>query len=166
MNSQLLAQLRPGLSTRCGALLVFDNDPTGIGIELRHCSRRLCRGLPQILLEQHAILVDHEGHHARVAVLRRIGDEGESACHLPVDHIVLRAARRLIALSLQHAEVVAVERRVPLGLLRYILQQVANAASGPSGLAGCPSAVFQYKPFCLPGSLMNFTANCFVFSPS
>src|ERR1700730_662417 len=53
--------------------------PAGIGIEHAHCSCRICCGLPQILLEQHAILVDYEGHDPGVAVLRRIGDESESA---------------------------------------------------------------------------------------
>jgi hypothetical protein len=44
--------------------LLLHGSPSGLGIELGHCGCRFCRGLPQILLEQHAILVDHEGHHA------------------------------------------------------------------------------------------------------
>src|SRR5260370_28113091 len=92
------------------------DDPAGIGIEHAHCGCRFCRGLPQIFLEQHAILVDHERHHPRVAVLGWVGDEGESACHLPVDHVVLRAAWGFIALALQHTEVIAVEWGVRIRL--------------------------------------------------
>ena len=91
------------------------NGPAGIGIEPAHCGCCFCRRLSQILLEQHAILVDHECHHARITVFRRIGNEGEAACHLSIDHIVLRTARRLIGLPLQHAVVVAVKCRVSFG---------------------------------------------------
>jgi hypothetical protein len=38
--------------------------PTSIGIELAHCGCRFSCRRPQILLEQHAILVDDEGHYS------------------------------------------------------------------------------------------------------
>src|SRR5580658_1845074 len=85
--------------------------PTITRIELGHCCRCLCCGLPQILLEQHTILVNDECHHSRIAVFRGIGYEGESAGHLAIDDIVLRAALRVTTLPLQHTEVVAIERR-------------------------------------------------------
>src|SRR5271166_2641065 len=145
-------------------LLLYDAPP-GIGIELARCGRRFCCGLAQVLLQQHAILVDHERHYAGVAVLRRVGDQAESARHLPIDQVLLRAARRFIALAIQHAEVIAVEWGVPLGLCGISFSS-CERCQRPSGLAGFPSGDGQYKPFCLPGSLMNFAAYCFAFSPS
>ncbi len=44
-------------------LLHYDG-PGGIGIEGGHGGCRFCRGFAQILLDQYAVLVDHEGHHA------------------------------------------------------------------------------------------------------
>src|ERR1700735_4488265 len=93
--------------------LLYDT-PARIGIKLAHCGCCFCSGLSQILLKQHAILIDHETHYARVAVLGRIGDEGKATRHLPIDHVVLRPARRFIALALQHTKVIAVECGVSL----------------------------------------------------
>src|SRR5215472_3963026 len=90
--------------------------PGGIGIEFSHCRCRLRRGLPQILLEEEAVLVDDKGHHSRVAVLRRIGNDGESSNHLPIDKVDLCATRRPAALPFHHAEVVAMEWGVRIGL--------------------------------------------------
>jgi len=52
----------------------------------------------------------------RITIFDRIGNESESTCHLPVDHVVLRATRRLIALPGEHTEVVAVKSGVRVGL--------------------------------------------------
>src|ERR1700692_1832652 len=94
------------------ATSLLDRTPARIGIELSRCGCRFCRGLSQILLEQHAILIDDEGHDSRVSVFGGISDEGKSTGHFPCDQVLLRTTSRLIALSLQHVEVVAVERSV------------------------------------------------------
>ncbi len=96
----------------------------GSGSNLGHSGCRFRRGLAQILLEQHAILVDDEGHHARVAVFRGIGDEGKSTNRFSIDDIFLRTARRFIGLPREHMEVVAMEIRVPFGASRYIHQRL------------------------------------------
>jgi hypothetical protein len=86
--------------------------PTGIGIEFAYCG---CGGRcrrPQVLLEQHTILVDDERHYSGVTVFGRIGDEGESANHLSIDHVILCAAGCMNALPGQHVEVVAMKSRV------------------------------------------------------
>src|SRR5277367_2390378 len=79
--------------------------PTGIWIEFGHGRGGLCGGLTQVFLEQHAILVHDEGHHSRIAVFCRIGDDGKSTYHLPIDHIILGTTWRLTALPGQHTEV-------------------------------------------------------------
>src|SRR5882762_9023526 len=81
--------------------------PTGIGIEASHRGCCFSGGLSQVLLQKHAILVDDEGHHPGIAVLGRIGDEGESTDHPAIDHVVLRTAVRVTALAVEHMEVVA-----------------------------------------------------------
>src|SRR5215472_16619421 len=90
--------------------------PGGIGIEFSDCCCRLRRGLPQILLEEEVVLVDDKGHHSRVAVLRRIGNDGESSSHLLIDKVDLCASRRPAGLPFQHPEVVAMEWGVRIGL--------------------------------------------------
>src|SRR5260370_3918783 len=86
--------------------------PACIGIELAHCCCGFSCRRPQVLLEQHAILVDDEGHYSRIAVLRRISHEGKSTNHLPIHDVILRAARRVNALPGQHVEEVAMEWRM------------------------------------------------------
>src|SRR5215469_10218361 len=95
---------------------LLHHGPSVIRVEVVRCGGSFCGGLPQIFLEQHSFLVDHEGHHARVTVFRRISDEPESAGHFPIDDIALSAAARLIGLPLQHVKEVAVERHVRIGL--------------------------------------------------
>src|SRR5215469_12018791 len=92
--------------------------PAVIGIELSHCTCRLHRGVSQILLKQHSILINDECHYARVAVLCRISDERESARHFPRNNVVLRAAPCLVALPGEHVEEVAVKRHVRVRLYR------------------------------------------------
>src|SRR5208282_3093199 len=90
--------------------------PSAIGIERGHCGCCFGCGFPHVLLEQHPILVDDECHHPRIAVFRGIGNEGESADHLPIDHVVLRTAWRVTALAFEHMKVVAMERRAGVRL--------------------------------------------------
>src|SRR5580658_270285 len=92
------------------------HSPTVIGIELSHGSGCFRRSLSQVLLEKHAVLIDDECHHSRITVLRRIRHECESAGHLPVDHVVFRAAIGATALFGQHMKKVAMEWRVGIWL--------------------------------------------------
>src|SRR5882672_1749037 len=86
--------------------------PTGIGIELAHCGCGLSCSRSQVLLEQHTILVDDECHYSRIAVFRRIGDEGESTNYFPIHDIILRAAWSVTALPSKHVEEVTMEWRM------------------------------------------------------
>ena len=99
-----------------GNPLLLRRGPAGIGIELGHCGSGLCSGAAQVLLEQHAILVNDERHHAGVAVFSGIGDESKTAGHLSIDHVVLRAAGRVTPLPSEHMEVVAMERHMRIRL--------------------------------------------------
>src|ERR1700678_696244 len=87
----------------------LNNRPTGIGVEFGNCGCRLCSGLPQVLLDQHAVLAHHECHHPGIAIFSGIGDEGEPAHHLAVDDIVPGPAGCVTALLSQHTEVVTME---------------------------------------------------------
>src|SRR5271163_1990519 len=84
---------RTQLAQRCfaknGNSLLLYWGPARIGVELGHCGCCLCCISSQILLQQVAVLIDDESHHAGVAVLSWIGDEGEAAGHLSIDDIVL-----------------------------------------------------------------------------
>ena len=54
--------------------------------------------LAEVFLVDDAVLVDDECRDAGVAVLLRIGDEGEASGHLPVDDVVFRASLGIGAL--------------------------------------------------------------------
>src|ERR1700689_1152462 len=111
-------------------MLLLHRCPTVTRIELSHCGCCLCGGLAQILLKQHAILVDDEGHYPRIAVFRGIGDEGESADHFSIGHVILRPAWCVRALPLEHTEVVTMERRV--GVRLYVVSFIGRESrKGP-----------------------------------
>jgi len=85
------AACREMLQLYCSELFA-DLAPGTVWIKLGHCGCSFRRGLPQIFLQQHAILIDDEGHHSRIPVLRRISNESESADHFFTDHVALRSA--------------------------------------------------------------------------
>src|SRR5579863_1084877 len=105
-----------GFLARTGSVPSVHLGPTRIGVELAHGSRYVGCGCAQIFLEQNTILVGDKCHHSRIAVFRRIGDEGKTADHFSVGHIIFRAALCVATLPGQHAEVVAMERQVHVGL--------------------------------------------------
>ena len=108
-----------GKPARSSQTDVFTNSQSPVGSQLVvrvegvNALDRLLRVLAEVLLVDDPLLVDQEGHHARVAVLRRPGEHREAARHpaLRVD-VVLRAAGRVLALRGQQAEEVAVVRRL------------------------------------------------------
>src|SRR5271157_5029617 len=65
---------------------------------------------PQVFLVYGTVLIDDEGHHSGVAVLRGIGHEGEAASHFPIHDVALGATFCVSALRGKYAVVVAVER--------------------------------------------------------
>src|SRR5208337_1328950 len=79
--------------------------PALVGVELGHGGGHVAGRLAQVLLIHHAVLVDDEGHDARIAVLRGLWDYGKSAGHLSVDDVSLGAALGVRALLVKHAEV-------------------------------------------------------------
>src|SRR5258707_3210758 len=83
--------------------------PGGIGVISGHGLCNFGGVGSEVLFVNSSGLVDNESHHARGAVLRRIGHEGESPCHLPVDDIVLRSARGMRSLASEDAGKIATE---------------------------------------------------------
>src|SRR5271165_3220829 len=90
--------------------LLLNSLPCFIGVEFCHRASDLVGGLAQVLLIHNAILVDDEGHDTGIVVLRGISDHGKATSHLAVDDVVLRGPFRISALSIEHVEVVTVER--------------------------------------------------------
>src|SRR5271157_2064120 len=80
----------------------------------------------QVFLVHGPVLSNDEGHHSGVAVLRRIGNEGEAASHFPIHDVALGAAFCVSALRGKHAVVVAVER------LRSIVLAAVTLSGGIS----------------------------------
>src|ERR1700756_3087080 len=78
------------------------NVPSWIWVKLAHGGGRFARILSEVFLEQHAILVDHEGHHAGGSVFRGIGDESESTGCFAIDNVLLCAAGSVGGLALEH----------------------------------------------------------------
>jgi len=68
--------------------LLRHSPPHLIGIELGYCLRCLFCCLAEVLLVKHPVLIDHEGHDARVSVLCRVGEDCKSSCHLAINDIV------------------------------------------------------------------------------
>src|SRR5271170_6545064 len=109
--------------------------PTLVGIELRHRLSLVCTVLAEILLVNHAGLVDEERLNPRFVVLRRIRDISEAAGHFSIENVALSAALRIGALAIQPAEIIAVEGLRGVGLdghsfLRRERDQRSKRAAG------------------------------------
>src|SRR5216684_2140731 len=101
--------------------------PGGIRVIGGHRLCKLCCVGTQVLLVNGARFVDNKSHHARGAVLDRVGDEGESCAHLPIDDIVLGSARRVRSLAREDPEKIAIERNVLANLVLWkILARVSD----------------------------------------
>src|ERR1700751_1306197 len=72
--------------------------PGVIGVERGHVLRDVRRVQTEVFFEHRSPVIDQEGHHARIAIDRRIGDQGEAADHLAMDYVVVGTARRCRAL--------------------------------------------------------------------
>src|SRR5262249_21973939 len=80
----------------------------------------------EILLVDQALMIDDEGHDARIAVLRRIGHQAETADHLAAHHVIRRTAGCVRPLAGQYSEVIAVIR----------LRRLAGAIAVRRGVGG------------------------------
>src|SRR6266849_4865508 len=101
--------------------------PGGIRVIGGHRLCKLCCVGTQVLLVNGARFVDNKSHHARGAVLDRVGDEGESCAHLPINDIVLGSARRVRSLAREDPEKIAIERNVLANLVLWkILARVSD----------------------------------------
>src|SRR5229473_7942672 len=78
--------------------------PGGIRVIGGHRLCKLCCVGAEILFVNGARFIDNKSHHTRGAVLDRIGDEGESRAHLPIDDIILSSARCMLALASEYPE--------------------------------------------------------------
>src|SRR6266849_4635277 len=67
--------------------------PGGIRVIGGHCLCKLCCVWTKVLFVNGPRFVHNKSYHTRGAVLHRVGDEGESCAHLPIDDIVLGSAR-------------------------------------------------------------------------
>ena len=132
--------------------------PAGIGIEFGHCGCCLGGGRSQVFLEQHTILVHDECHHAlncRILPDRRrrrtrppSSRRPRSPSHRPVRDCPAGSAYE----SNNHGKAGA------RSALRYILRWLHTPTVARADFSVDHPATSQYKPLCLPGSLMNFTA--------
>src|SRR5713226_6438773 len=101
--------------------------PGGVRVIGGHRLCKLCCVGTKVLLENGARFVDNESHHTRGAVLDRVGDEGESCAHLPIDDIVLDSARCMSSLVSEDPEHIPVERNMLANLVRWeILARVSD----------------------------------------
>src|SRR5215472_10119383 len=75
--------------------------PGLVGVERPHAPGNALGPLAQVLLVDRAGMIDHERHHARIAVLGRVGDERKTTDHLATHDIVQRTARRIRSLLRQ-----------------------------------------------------------------
>src|SRR5258708_1419 len=91
-------------------MLLFRLVPGGIGVISGHGLCKFGGVGAEVLFVNCSGFIDNESHHARGAVLRRIGHERESSRHLPVDDIVLRSARGMRSLASKDPEKIAMER--------------------------------------------------------
>src|SRR5271157_6372273 len=96
--------------------LFWHRTPALVGIELRHRFRQLSGVLAEVLLVHNSVLVDDEGREAGIAILLRIGDEGEASGHLSVHDVIFRAAFGIRTLLAEDAIEVAVKWLLLAGL--------------------------------------------------
>src|SRR5271157_1090124 len=118
-----------GLQSRSQSLaLVLAPDwlPGLVGVVGLHLFGEVGGLRPQVFLVYGTVLIDDEGHHSGVAVLRRVGNEGEAASHFPIHDVALGAAFCVSALRGKHTVVVAVER------LRSIVLAAVTLSGGIS----------------------------------
>src|SRR5438445_8647226 len=88
---------------------------------------KLCCVRTEILFVNGSRRVDDESHHSRRAVLDRVGDEGKSCAHLPIDDIVLGTAWCMSSLASKDPEHIPIERNMLANLVRWeILARVGN----------------------------------------
>src|SRR5713101_6212614 len=101
--------------------------PGGIRVIGGHRLCKLCCFGTQVLFVNGAQFVGNKTHHTRGAVLDRIGDEGKSRGHLPIDDIVLGSARCMSSLASEYPEDIPLERNVLANLVRWeILARVSD----------------------------------------
>ena len=98
-----------------GKIAVGHLFPCLIRVERRHIRSDAAGVLAQVLLINDAVIIDDEGHHARIAIRCGVSDEREAADHLAVDDIIHRAAQHFRPLRGQDLVVIAVKRRLLAG---------------------------------------------------
>src|SRR6266705_5657587 len=112
------------MATRAFSLCLV---PGGIRVIGGHRLCKVCCVGTKVLFVNGSGLVDNKSHHTRGAVLDRVGNEGESCAHLPIDDIVLGAARRMSSLASEDPEHIPIERNMLANLVRWeILARVSD----------------------------------------
>src|SRR6266852_1095228 len=101
--------------------------PGGIRVIGGHRLRKLCCVGTEILFVNGSGCVDFESLHTRGAVLDRVGDEGETRGHLPIDDIVLGATRCMSPLAGEDPEHIPIGRNMLANLVGWeILARVSD----------------------------------------
>src|SRR6266568_923478 len=112
------------MATRAFSLCLV---PGGIRVIGGHRLCKLCCVGTKVLFVNRSRFVDNKSHHTRGAVLDRVGDEGESCAHLPIDDIVLGAARRMSPLASEDPKHIPIERNMLANLVGWeILARVSD----------------------------------------
>jgi hypothetical protein len=101
--------------------------PGGIRVIHSHRLCKLCCVGTKLLFVNGSGRVDYESLHTRGAVPDRVGDEGKTRGHLPVDDIAFGAARCMWSLAREDAEHIPIERNMLANLVRWeILARIGD----------------------------------------
>src|SRR5205814_6211979 len=94
----------------CEGALIHNLDlrPTNVRIECVHCRGDRSGLRTQVLLEDDAVLIHHEGHDSRSAVRNRPGNQGKALRHAATFDVIARPVRRVRPLGRQDAEEITV----------------------------------------------------------
>src|SRR5271165_2764268 len=99
---------RPLASRRL--LLLFHLLPSEIRVVFLQGFSQNVSPLAEILLIHVSIVANHECHHPRRPVFRRISHKSEPLCHLAISDVTLRSPRAILTLTSQDAVIVTVVR--------------------------------------------------------
>jgi hypothetical protein len=107
-------------TVRRAHLLRLDLLPAVIGVKRRDALGALLGVFAEVPLMDHSSVADDKGHHARVAIVGRIGNERKAPDHLALDQVVERTAGRVRSLLSENTIVIAViGPRATAGLVTF-----------------------------------------------
>src|ERR1700678_2103832 len=138
-NDNLLVHFLPGL----------------VGIVCGDRARNLSGIGPKVLLKNDTILVDHECHHSRSAILGGIRQECEPLRHFAADQVVLCSARSVPALRCQYFVVVPVKRNRTSASVLLVARRGCARDQRSNRTLGLPFSSFPIQSILFTGIAQN-----------